>query len=417
MLKEINILKGEEKEMLKFLRTISFIVVAISFVLTACSTTPAAPVVETQVVNQVVTATPDTSMPTPLPAGSVQITAAGATFPLPLYQAWTYAFTYVDPSTVINYQGIGSGGGKSAIIANTVDFAGSDSALSDQNYTDGKDLQMYPMVASAVVVIYNIKFNAPAAASGTGATPTPTPLPKLILDRQTLVDIYNAKVTKWNDPEIVALNPGLKDALPAASITAVHRSDGSGTTNIFTAALASFSPDWKAGAAQSVEWPVDKAGNGIGGKGNQGVAAAVINTTNSLGYVEIAYAVSNGLTFADMINKSGKQVTANATSLASAITDFGDAFNDKLVATIVDGPGAGSWPIAGYTYLILHTTSMKDCVKASKILEYINWALTDPSAAAQAAKLGYAVLPDAVRAKVLAKLGEVTCNGQPVMKP
>jgi phosphate transport system substrate-binding protein len=403
--------------MSKLVRSLAFIVVGLSFLLAACGTAPSTPMIETQVVNQVVTATPDTSMPTSLPAGSVQITAAGATFPLPLYQQWTYAFQYVDPAVVINYQGIGSGGGKAAIIANTVDFAGSDSPLSDQNYTDGKDLQMYPMVASAVVVIYNIKFNPPAAASGTGATPTPTPLPKLILDRQTLVDIYNAKVTKWNDPEIVAINPGLKDALPAASITAVHRSDGSGTTNIFTDALASFSPDWTAGAAQSVEWPVDKAGNGIGGKGNQGVSAAVINTSNSLGYVEISYAVSNGLAYADMINKAGKQVSANADSLASAISDFGDAFNDKLVAKIVDGPGADSWPIAGYTYLVLHTTSMTDCVKAQKILEYIDWALTDPSAAKQAASLGYSVLPDSVRAKVLAKLGEVTCNGQPVMKP
>jgi len=402
--------------MSKFVRSFAFIAIVLSFLLTACGTS-AAPVVETQVVNQVVTATPDSSMPTPLPAGSVQITAAGATFPLPLYQQWTYAFQYVDPAVVINYQGIGSGGGKSAIIANTVDFAGSDSALSDQNYTDGKDLQMYPMVASAVVVIYNIKYNTPTAATGTGPTPTAAPTPKLILDRQTLVDIYNGKVKTWNDPEIVNLNPGLKDALPAANITVVHRSDGSGTTNIFTAALASFSKDWTAGAAQSVEWPVDKAGNGIGGKGNQGVAAAVINTPNSIGYVEIAFANANSLAYADLINKAGKQVTANAASLNSAISDFADAFNDKLVATIVDGPGAGSWPISGYTYIILHTTSMKDCVKASKILEYLNWALTDSSAAKQAASLGYSVLPDTVRTKVLAKLGEVTCNGQSVMKP
>lgn len=403
--------------MFKFFRSFAFMATAVSFVLTSCSTTPAAPVVETTVVNQVVTATPDGSMPPALPAGSVQITAAGATFPLPLYQQWTYAFQYVDPAVVINYQGIGSGGGKSAIIANTVDFAGSDSALSDQNYTDGKDLQMYPMVASAVVVIYNISFTAPAAPAGAGATPTPTPLPKLILDRQTLVDIYNAKVTKWNDPEIIALNPGLKDALPAANITAVHRSDGSGTTNIFTAALTSFSKDWTAGAAQSVEWPADKAGNGIGGKGNQGVSAAVINTPNSIGYVEISFAKSNSLAYADMVNKSGKQVSATAESMASAISDFGDAFNDKLVAAIVDGPGAGSWPISGYTYIILHTTSMTDCVKASKILEFLHWALTDESAAKQAGSLGYSVLPDAVRAKVLAKFGEVTCNGKPAMQP
>jgi phosphate transport system substrate-binding protein len=118
-----------------------------------------------------------------------------------------------------------------------------------------------------------------------------------------------------------------------------------------------------------------------------------------------------------MINKAGKQVTGNADSLNSAISDFSDAFSDKLVATIVDGPSAGSWPISGYTYIILHTSSMTDCIKASKILEYLHWTLTDPSASKQAASLGYSVLPDAVRTKVLAKLGEVTCNGQPVMKP
>lgn len=407
--------------MFKTLRTFVFVAVAISFLLVACgtpatpATTDAAPAM-TQAAPATTESVPAT--PTPLPAGSVQINAAGATFPYPLYAQWTYAFQYVDPAVQINYQGIGSGGGKTAIIANTVDFAGSDSALSDQNYTDGKDLQMYPMVASAVVVIYNIKFAAPASTTGAG-TPTPTaaPLPKLVLDRQTLVDIYNGKVKTWNDPEILNTNPGLKDSLPNAPITVVHRSDGSGTTNIFTAALTAFSKDWTAGAAQSVEWPVDKAGNGIGGKGNAGVAAAVINTPNSLGYVEIAYAVSNSLPFADMINKSGKQVTANAASLASDMSDFGDAFNDKLVATIVDGGGAGSWPISGYTYIILHATSMTDCVKASKILEFLKWALTDPAAAKQAGSLGYAVLPDAVRTKVLAKLGEVTCSGQPVMQP
>jgi phosphate ABC transporter phosphate-binding protein len=365
-------------------------------------------------VNQVVTATPDMSKGTPLPAGSVQINGAGATFPLPIYTEWTYAYSYVDPAVVINYQGIGSGGGKKAIIDGTVDFAGSDSLLSDQNYTDGKDLQMYPMVASAVVPIYNIAWNLPKAGAG---TPTPTPVTaKLVLDRQTLVDIYNAKVTKWNDPKIVALNPDLKDVLPNASITVVHRSDGSGTTEIFTKSLSSFSADWTAGGAQSVEWPVDKAGNGVGGKGNQGVSAVVINTPNSIGYVEIAFAVSNGLTYADLINKAGKKVTANADSIASAMATFGpSAFNDKLNAVIVDGSGAGDWPIVGYTYLILHTTSMTDCVKAGKLLDYIHWSLTDPTAAAAASKLGYAVLPGPVRDAVLAKLGEVTCNGNMVM--
>jgi len=397
-----------------FLVFAAFIVA--SMVLSACgsATTPTPQtVVQTQIVE--VTSTPGAAAPateTPLPDGSVQITGSGATFPLPLYTDWTYAFQYVDPAVAINYQGIGSGGGKKAIVDGTVDFAGSDSLLSDTDYTNGKDLQMYPMVASAVVVIYNIALKPVATPV---APATATPLPKLILSRQALVDIYNAKIKKWNDPAIVALNPGLKDLLPDATITAAHRSDGSGTTEIFTKALTSFSADWKAGGAQSVEWPVDKAGNGVGGKGNAGVAAAVINTPNSIGYVEISYAVSNSLSYADLINKAGKQVTANAASIASDMTDGANAFSDKLTATIVDGAGAGSWPITGYTYLIQHTTSMTDCVKAAKLLEYINWTLTDTSAAARAAKLGYAVLPTDIRTKVLAKLAAVTCNGQPVM--
>ncbi len=344
---------------------------------------------------------------TPLPAGSVQINGAGATFPLPVYSAWTYAYKYVDPSVVINYQGIGSGGGKKAIIDGTVDFAGSDSLLSDAEYASGKDLQMNPMLAGAVVPIYNIKW-AKDFASG-------AKVPVLILDRQTLVDIYNAKVTKWNDPKILATNPDLAGYLPDAAITAVHRSDGSGTTEIFTKSLASFSVEWTAGGASSVEWPVDKAGNGIGGKGNQGVAAAVINTPNAIGYVELSYAISNNMAYASLVNKAGQIVVANAASLESAMSDFSNAFSDKLTATIVDAPGAGSWPIAGYTYLILHTQNMPDCVKARKLLEFIRWALTDPSAGTQASSLGYSVLPAAVRDTVLAKLGAVTCKGTVVL--
>ena len=399
--------------MTKFARPLLFVFFAMSLLLAACggNATPVT-VIQTQLVPQTqmveVTSTPDLSQGTPLPAGSVQINGAGATFPLPIYTEWTYAYSYVDPAVVINYQGIGSGGGKKAIVDGTVDFAGSDSLLKPEEYDAGKDLQMYPIVASAVVPIYNIAFqNVPE-----GTTPA-----KLILDRQTLVDIYNAKVTKWNDPAIVNLNPDLKDYLPDAGITAVHRSDGSGTTEIFTKSLTSFSADWTAGGASSIEWPVDKAGNGVGGKGNQGVSAAVINTPNSIGYTEISFAKSNNLAFADLINKSGNKVTAGADSIASDMSDFGNAFDEKLTATIVDGEGAGSWPITGYSYLILHTTSMTDCVKAEKLLEYIHWTLTDASAAQRAGALGYAVLPDAVREQVLAKLGEVACNGQPVMKP
>jgi len=392
--------------MTKFVRPLLFVFVILSFVLAACGTSATPETVteiQTKVVTevQVVTATPDASM-APLPAGSVQITGSGATFPLPIYTEWTYAYSYVDPAVVINYQGIGSGGGKKAIVDNTVDFAGSDSLLKQEEYDAGKDLQMYPMVASAVVPIYNIAFQN---------VPDGTKPATLVLDRQTLVDIFNGKVNKWNDPAIVALNPDIASYLPDAGITVSHRSDGSGTTEIFTKALTSFSADWTAGGASAIEWPV-----GVGGKGNQGVSATVINTPNSIGYVEISFATANGLSFAELINKSGSKVTANADSIASAMATFGpEAFDAKLNATIVDGAGAGDWPIVGYTYLILHTTSMTDCVKAEKLLDYIHWTLTDASAADRAGKLGYAVLPGAVRDAVLAKLGEVTCNGNPVM--
>jgi phosphate transport system substrate-binding protein len=336
--------------------------------------------------------------------GSIQINGAGATFPLPIYTEWTYAYQYVNPAVTINYQGIGSGGGKKAIIDGTVDFAGSDSLLTDDEYSAGKDLQMYPAVAGAEVMIYNIE--------GVAADDPP-----LILDRSSLAAIYNGNITQWNDRAIVALNPGLAGKLPDKSITAVHRSDGSGTTEIFTRALSSFSDDWKnnVGFGASVEWPVDKAGTGVGGKGNQGVAAAVQNTPNSIGYVESSYAIANKLTYAQLINRAGTTLTATADTLQSAMADFADAFTPQLTTVIVDGPGTNSWPIAGYTYLVLHTHWTGSCDRAAAVLGYIQWTLTDPGAAQRAADLGYAVLPDAVRTQVLAKLGEVTCDGNPVL--
>jgi len=381
------------------LSIVLFTVLAMSFALSACG--PATPPTVASVVTEAQPA--DVPTPTPLPAGSVQINGAGATFPLPVYTEWTYAYQYIDPSVAINYQGVGSGGGKKAIVDRTVDFAGSDSLLKDEEYQAGSDLQMYPMLAGAVVVIYTLPDLTPED-------------PAIILDRQTLVDIYNGKVNKWNDTAIATLNPVLAAKLPDATITVVHRSDGSGTTEIFTKALAAFSQDWTAGAGSSIEWPVDKAGNGIGGKGNQGVAATVINTPNSLGYVELSYAVSNKLPFAQMVNKAGNTVKADADTLQSAMVDFAAAFDAKLTATIVDAEGVNSWPISGYTYIILHTQSMDDCIKAKKLIEFLNWALTDEGAIKRASDLGYAPLPQNVVNIVLTKLGEVTCNGQPLMK-
>jgi phosphate transport system substrate-binding protein len=376
-----------------------FVLLAVLLVLSACG--PAATPTEKPMDSQVSPTATTAPEPTPLPVGSFQITGSGATFPLPVYTEWTYAYQYVDPSVVINYSGVGSGAGKTAIIDGTVDFAGSDSLLKPEQYDTTPDLQMYPMLAGAVVNVYNITWAQDV--------PSGTTLPMLILDRQTLVDIFNGTITTWNDPTIEALNSGLV-GYPDAAITVVHRSDGSGTTEIYTKALSSFSPDWTAGGSSSVEWPV-----GIGGKGNQGVAAGVINTPNSIGYVELSYAVSNGMPFADMINKAGKQVTANATSVEAAMAEFGNSFDERFNATIVDGAADGSWPITGYTYIILHTNTMTDCVKAQKLLEFLVWAQTDPAATQRAGDLGYSVLPTTVRDDVLAKLHEVTCNGTPVL--
>jgi phosphate transport system substrate-binding protein len=407
--------------MLKKVKVAVFVMMLASLLLAACAPAAASTpetVVQTVVVKQteivagtpvvkevMITTTPE-ARPTDLPAGSVQINGAGATFPLPVYTEWIFAYQYVDPSVALNYQGIGSGGGKKGIIDNTLDFAGSDSVLKAEEYTSGVDLQMYPVLAGAVVPIYNLE--------GYDATKDPI----LVLDRETLANIYLGKIKTWNDPAIVKLNPDLASKLTAKQITAVHRSDGSGTTEIFTNALAAFLPDWKdsVGAGSAVEWPVDKAGNGIGGKGNAGVAGAVQNTPNSIGYVELSYAIANKISFASMVNKAGKTVKADATSLNSAMNDFATVFDDKLTATIVDGQGEGSWPISGYTYLILHTKSMADCVKAEKLLNYFKWSLTDASAAKRASDLGYSVLAKDVLDKVLAKLGEVTCKDQPVLK-
>jgi phosphate transport system substrate-binding protein len=352
----------------------------------------------------VVTATPDASKPA-LPAGSVQITGAGATFPDPVYTEWRFAYPYVDPSVVINYQAIGSGGGKKAIVDGTVDFAGSDSLLTTEYTTTTKgQLQMFPTLAGAIVPIFNL---APEVTT------------TLTLDGPTMVGIYLGKITKWSDPAIKALNPDAN--LPDKPITVVHRSDGSGTTEAFTKYLAAVSDDWKngPGAGQSVQWPVDKAGNGVGGKGNAGVAAAVQNTPYSIGYVELSYATANKIAFAKMVNAAGKTVTANAESLQSAMADFGDKFSDKLtIDRISNGPGDKTWPISTYTYQVLYMDQKSDpqlgCAKVEKYLDWVHWFLTDSGAAKRATDLGYAVLPDGVRAKVFDKLAQVTCDGKPV---
>ena len=346
----------------------------------------------------VVTATPDPSMmakPTD-PPGSVQLNASGATFPQPLYEDWAFAYNQLDPSVVINYGGGGSGQGIKDIKAGNVDFAGSDAPLSDQDYKDDPNLQMMPTVAGAVVLAYNIK----------GITTSIT------LNSDLIANIYLGKIEKWSDPAIAALNPGV--TFPDTPINVVHRSDGSGTTFIFSSFLSAVSADWKSGpgAGTAVDWPVDKLKRGQGGKGNPGVAAAIQNTDGAIGYVELAYAKNNNILAAKQVNAAGKTVEASIPSTVAAIKSA--KFNEHLNALIVNAPDPAAWPIAGFTYLIVNK-DYKDCKKAEKVLNFYNWAITDKGSAARAAKLLYAPLPTDVMPTIQTTLKSITCQGKPVM--
>ena len=349
--------------------------------------------------------TPTPPPPTPLPVASVLLKGEGATFPAPIYNEWAELYPSVDPSVRIEYRVTGSGAGKKAAVENTVDFAGSDSLLTTKEYERGQDLQMYPMLAGAVVIIYNIE-----NISG---------VPTLILDRETLVGIYDGTISHWNDSRLLALNPERATQLPAQPITVVHRADGSGTTEIFTKGLAAFSAQWKTqvGSGTSVDWPTDKLGRGVGRDYNSGVAAMVGSTPNSIGYVELAYAVTNNLLYARLKNRAGNIVTAGSENVQAAMADFAGTFSDRLTTDIVDGSGQNSWPLAGYTYLILHTQRMTDCVKARKLVEYIRWSLTDDFAQQRATALGYSPLPNDVRQLVLTRLARVMCQNQPLLSP
>jgi phosphate transport system substrate-binding protein len=381
----------EEILMLTVRRSIVFTILLGSMVLAACS--PAAPA--TVEVTRMVAGTPETVIVTATPgasAGSIAMSGAGATFPFPLYSRWFYEYAFIDPSVKFNYQSIGSGGGIKQITERTVDFGASDAILNADQFAAAPGIQMLPMVAGADVPTYNVselKDQAP-----------------LVLDPSTLSNIFLGHITKWNDPAIAALNPGLP--LPAKDIIVVHRSDGSGTTYIFTDYLSSVSDEWKTtvGTATSVEWPV-----GLGGKGNEGVSGTVSQNDGSIGYVELAYAVSNKLSIASMVNASGTTVAPSIESTQSAMADFGGDMPETLARSIVNAPGASSWPIAGYTYLLVYM-DQTDCAKAQKLVDFIHWGLTDGSTFAT--ELNYVPLPENVRDQVFAKLDQLTCNGAPL---
>jgi phosphate transport system substrate-binding protein len=305
------------------------------------------------------------------------INGAGATFPYPLYSKWFAEYAKVDPTTKFNYQSIGSGGGIKQITAQTVDFGASDKFLSDDELkaAPGKLLHI-PTVMGAVVVTYNI----PGVPTG------------LKLSSEDVADIFLGKITKWNDPKIANDNPKVK--LPDQPIIVVHRSDGSGTTSIFTDYLSSVSPEWagKVGKGASVKWPV-----GLGGKGNEGVAGQIKTTQYTIGYVELAYAFENKLPYASLKNKSGNFVEPSIKTTSAAAAGAAKSMPADYRISLVNQPGKDAYPIVGFTWLLVYQ-EQKDKAKGKKLVEFLNWELKHGQKMAD--KILYAPLPANVAAMV-----------------
>ncbi len=335
------------------------------------------------------------AQPTTAP-GSVQLTGAGATFPYPLYSSWFYQYAFVNSGVQFNYQAIGSGGGIAQVTAKTVDFGGSDAILNSDQRAAAPTLDMFPTVAGGVVLGYNV--------NDADGNPIPTGLK---LTGPVIADIFLGNITKWNDPALTALNPDIK--LPDSDITVAHRSDGSGTTFLFTSYLSQVSDGWKngPGAGTSVEWPV-----GIGGKGNDGVAGVIKQQPNGIGYIELAYAIQNKISYAFVQNQAGQFVEPTLDSVTAATAAFADQMPDDMGQLLVNAPGDTSYPIAGYTFLLIYQ-DMGSCAKASELKAFYTWALTNGDQ--YATDLLYSPLSDAVQQKALAKLDTLTCEGgQPI---
>jgi len=314
-------------------------------------------------------------------SAQMMINGAGATFPYPIYSKWFDEYVKVDPSVRFNYQSIGSGGGQKQILAQTVDFGASDGPMTDENLAKapGKILHI-PTVAGAVVMTYNVPGN-----------------PSLKLDGETIADIFLGKIKKWNDPKIAATNAGVK--LPDNEIVVVHRSDGSGTTFIFTDYLSKVSAEWKqkAGNNTSVNWPT-----GIGGKGNEGVSGQVKQTPGTVGYVELIYALQNKMPYADLKNAAGEFVKPTIESVTAALATA--EIPDDFRFSMTNAPGKEAYPIAGATWLLVYQ-QQKDAAKGKKLVEFLKWAAKDGEKMAK--DLQYAPLPDTLQQRVLARIDEI----------
>jgi phosphate transport system substrate-binding protein len=323
-------------------------------------------------------------------AAPISLNGAGATFPYPLYSKWISEYNKQHPNIRINYQSIGSGGGIRQIIAGTVDFGATDAPMKDDEakQATGK-LWHIPATIGAVVISYNL----------------PEVSETLKLSSEVVADIYLGKVKKWNDPKIAADNPGAK--LPAKDIGVVYRTDGSGTTHVYTDYLSSVSAEWKekVGVGKSVKWPV-----GLGAKGNEGVSGSVKTTPYTVGYIERAYATQNKLPMVEIKNKSGKFVAPTAASMSAAAE--GVEMPTDLHVSLVNSAAEAAYPIAGYTYLLVYADA-KDPVKGEAIAKYLWWALHDGQKFAET--LDYAPLPPKVVTLVEARLKELSAGGKKLL--
>lgn len=326
------------------------------------------------------------------PVAAQSLTGAGATFPNPIYTKWFDAYNK-RTGVEINYQSIGSGGGIRQYTEGTVDFGATDGPMTaDQmSAVQGKVLHI-PTVLGADVLTYNL--------AAVGAT-------KLKFDGPTIADIFLGKITKWNDRRIAAANPGVK--LPNQDIIVVHRSDGSGTTYIWTDYLSKVSPEWKekVGNATSVAWPV-----GLGGKGNEGVTQQVKQTDGAVGYVELIYAISNKLSYALVKNSAGNFVEPTLASVTAAAASAKFEKNTDFRVSITNAPGADAYPVSSFTWFLVHPDT-KDPVKGKVLKTFLQWMITD-EAQQMASALHYSPLPKPVVALIKERLTALKAAGKPI---
>ena len=317
--------------------------------------------------------------------GQILLNAAGATFPYPMYSKWFDVYHPAYSNVQINYQSIGSGGGIRQLLDKTVDFGASDGPMNDDQLKQATvPILHFPTVMGADVPSYNV----PGVSAELNFTP------------EALSGVFLGKITKWNDAAIASANPGVK--LPADDIVVIHRSDGSGTTYIFTDYLSKVSPEWqtKVGKATSVNWPV-----GLGGKGNEGVAGLIQQTPDSLGYIELIYAIQNKIAYGRVKNSSGAFVKADLASVSAAAAAAAKAMPDDFRVSITDPQGnKAAYPIASFTWLLI-PSKFADAAKRNAVKDFLKWMMTDGQQYCEG--LSYAKLPKEVIAKEMMAIAKI----------